>query len=97
MTLGERAVNWSKALVTIWPIILMLIGGTVYGNVESVRTWIHGPDEIAPVQQTYSEAFDKINKKFAEQDQEIKKLKSRDFSDQQKIQKQIDHIRELVQ
>ena len=39
---GERAHNWAQALVTLWPVILALLGGAVYGNSEAVRNFIHG-------------------------------------------------------
>jgi hypothetical protein len=42
VTAGERAHNWAQALGTLWPIILALVGGTVYGNSETVRNLIHG-------------------------------------------------------
>lgn len=48
ITPGERANHWAKALVTVWPIILVLAGGTVYGNSEKVRGWIHGPEVKTP-------------------------------------------------
>jgi hypothetical protein len=48
ITPGERAHNWSQALVTLWPIILALLGGAVYGNSETVRNWIHGA-QLEPV------------------------------------------------
>jgi len=41
ITMGERAKNWSSALITVWPIILVLVGGTAY-NSEKVRSFISG-------------------------------------------------------
>ena len=93
---GERIKNWMEALAAVWPIVLFLLGGAVYGNSDTVRAWIHGPDEIAPVEQSYNEVFNKINQKFLEQDERMDKLEKRDSVDQYKLQKQIDEIQELV-
>jgi hypothetical protein len=97
---GERAHNWAQALVTLWPVLLALMGGAVYGNSETVRNWIHGADDIVPSEAGFNEqvihAIEKINDKLAEQDALIGKLKSRDYSDQKKLQTQIDDIKKLV-
>ena len=100
LTPGERAKHWAEAAMTMWPVILFLLGGTVYGQSETVRNWIHGADDIVPSEAGFNEqvihAIEKINEKLSEQDAEMKKLKSRDYTDQQKLQKQIDAITKLV-
>ena len=93
---GERAHNWAQALVTLWPILLALVGGTVYGNSETVRSWIHGADDIVPSEAGFNEqvihAIEQINLKLDEQDARMDKLQKRDSSDQYKLQSQINKL-----
>ena len=42
LTPGERFLNWVDGVVKLWPIVLPLIGGTVYGNVPMVKETVNG-------------------------------------------------------
>ena len=77
-------------------LILILGTGTIYGNSDTVKEWFHNPDDIAPVNQTYSEAFEKINEKFKSVDAELKKLKNRDYANDQKVMTEIGKLKKLV-
>ncbi|MDX1341259.1 MAG: hypothetical protein R3227_02870 [Reinekea sp.] len=48
---GERAQNWAKAIVTIWPIFIPLLGWGAY-NVPAVKEALHGtpPPTVEDIQ-----------------------------------------------
>jgi hypothetical protein len=76
MTPGERMKNWAEALMTLWPIILFLIGAGAYGNSETVKRWVHGPDDVVPTEMTENEHNGAINAKFQELEEAIAALKA---------------------
>jgi hypothetical protein len=94
---GERAINWAKAVAIIIPLFGV---GVFAGNTDVFHNWVKGADDIVPSEAGFNEqvihAIEKINDKLAEQDALIGKLKSRDYSDQKKLQTQIDDIKKLV-
>jgi hypothetical protein len=101
---SERVHNWVSSLVAIWPLILALVGGTVYGNSESVRTWIHGADDIVPSEQGFNEqvihAIEKINEKLAELESEIARAnansRARDTKNHDSLKADLVEIQRLV-
>lgn len=99
-TPGERVEKWlsnAKIALALW---LTIAGGVAYTASPALKTWIHGADDIVPSEAGFNEqvihAIEKINEKLDEQDATMKKLQSRDYTDQQKLQKQINAINELV-
>jgi len=107
MTPGERAKNWMQALMTVWPIILFLIGGTVYGNSEKVRQFIHGeplPEIIGEIDQPISQdihpevrqKLESIINKLAEQDKSLKQLNNLSQQDDSKLSERVKVIEALV-
>lgn len=99
-TPGERVEKWlsnAKIALALW---LALGGGIAYTASPAVKKWVHGADDIVPTEAGFNEqvihAIEVINNKLAEQEAQMKKLKSRDYTDQQKLQSQIDAINELV-
>ena len=48
MTAGERAKNWAAALVTLWPIIVVLLGTTGFLNREAIHKFVGG-EETLPI------------------------------------------------
>ena len=99
-TPGERVGRWLSNIKIVIALWLSLGGALAYGTNDSVRNWIHGADDIVPSEEGFNQqviyAIEEINKKLTEQETKIKNLKSRDYTDQEKIQKQIDKINELV-
>ena len=49
LTPGERFRNWVDGVVKIWPIVLPLLGGTVWGNSETVRNTVKNWTGLAEV------------------------------------------------
>jgi tRNA(Ser,Leu) C12 N-acetylase TAN1 len=94
MTPGERMKNWAEALMTLWPIILFLIGAGAYGNSETVKQWIHGPDDVVPVEMTDNEHNTKINAKFSEIEERIEKLEAESERDDGGLQSQINKLKQ---
>jgi len=48
LTPGERFKNWCGGVVQIWPLIIPLLGGAVWGNSETVRNFVKG-EQLEPV------------------------------------------------
>lgn len=89
---GERAVNWAKALAVLCSALVALLG---YTNKEHIANWI-GPNDVVATSTDANDRNEKINAKFKEQDARMDKLEKRDISDQQKLQRQIDSLKKLV-
>lgn len=107
-TPGERVKNWCEAGVAIWPILVFFIGGTVYGNSETVRDFIHGDKEIdaigdvrAPtdedMDQQQNRAINEIIEKLKKHDAQIANARRASTGDDEKQNARLTKIEELVQ
>lgn len=87
--------------MTLWPIVLFLIGGTVYGNSETIKRWVHGPDDVVPVEIDQHEYNSKINAKFLELEESIAELKEElakvDDTNRSRLQSQINSNKKEIE
>jgi hypothetical protein len=58
------------------PLIITLLGGTLYGNSATVKQWVHGPDDVVPTEMTENDHNAAINAKFQELEEAIAALKA---------------------
>jgi hypothetical protein len=58
------------------PLIITLLGGTLYGNSATVKRWVHGPGDIVPTEMTENDHNAAINAKFQEIEKAIEALKA---------------------
>ncbi len=107
LTAGERAINWSKALMTSWPIILFLIGGTAY-NAPAVKKLVHGapPPTVEDVQppekpEYYRKSIEDIITKIKQIQTDVDAVKShsdvKDRNNYRALQKDIQELRSQVE
>lgn len=96
MTPGERVHTWIDAIVKIWPLLIPLLAGTVWGNSEAVRNFVKG-EQLTPVDGIHQPSegnFEaQVRTSIADIVGELKKQSARDA----RIEAEIRQIRELVQ
>jgi hypothetical protein len=63
---GERAQNWATALVTLWPVIVALIGLLGYTNRDHIRNMLTEADGKTEIDAT-GPTFEAQVKKFSEE------------------------------
>lgn len=75
LTPGERAVNWAKAAVTAWPIVLPLLAALGWTNKDHIQSWViteaDGQTEVLPGGQTFEEMVAKFTTEIAARVDEI--------------------------
>jgi len=107
ITPGERAGNWAQALMTLWPLIIALVGAGAYGNSETIKHWVHGeplpetPGEISPLMgdEIHPEVRAKIESilnKLEEQDTRFNRIESKSRRDDHQLSDRVNIIEGLV-
>lgn len=108
---ARRAEAWRGIIGDIrimLPILVTLLGGTVYGNSEAVRTFIHGDQQIdavedvraptdASMDEQQNRAINEIIEKLKKHDADILAAKQHGRGDDAQQNKRLDAIEELVQ
>ena len=101
LPISERVHNWVQSAAALWPILIALLGGAVYGNSDTVKRWVHGPDDVVPVEVDQHELNSKINAKFLEIEGNIEKLEAEyermDERNRAKLQSQINANRKDIE
>ena len=96
LTPGERFHNWVDGAVKLWPLIIPLLGASVYGNSETVRNFVKG-EQLTPVdgihQPSEGDFEAQVRTSIADIVGELKKQSARDA----RLEAEIRQIRELVQ
>ena len=99
ISFSERVHNWVSSLVAIWPIVLALLGGTIYGNSETVRSFVHGKvdvpaGELADVEEgsDYAIAIRAINAKLLEHDEQLKAINARRVSGDSALEARVEQL-----
>ena len=91
LTPGERFKNWCAGVVHIWPIVLPLLMGTVYGNSETVQGLVHGTsiDPVDGIHQPAEGNFqNQVRASISDIVAELKRLKANDVKLQSGLQTQ---------
>lgn len=102
---SERVHNWVQSAVALWPIIIALVGGTVYGNSETVKRWVHGADDIIPSEENFNQqvihAIEQINGKLNELQEGQARLEAESKKDdstvRSRLQSQINANKEQIE
>lgn len=91
LTPGERFQNWVDGAVKIWPIILPLLAGTVWGNSETVRNFVTGKtlDPVDGIHQPANGDFEQqVRDSISDIVKELKRQKAKDTQLQSQLQSQ---------
>ncbi len=103
LTPGERFLNWCKGAVMVWPIIVPLLGGAIYGNSQTVKDIIHGPQlpdgELADleVNDTQAVIINAINNKLKKHDAALASLKKLSEQGDTNLEQRVLKLESLVQ
>lgn len=103
-----RAMNYAKALVTAWPVVLGLVGLLGYTNADEIKQFYQkveieeadGQTEVASGGMTFEESVEKFTKETRKEIEEIKataerirtQLAGTDSSNYTKLQEQLKAI-----
>jgi hypothetical protein len=92
LTPGERFKNWCAGVVQIWPIVLPLLAGTVYGNSATIQSLVHGKPleqvEDAPAEIVSGGLEEQVNVAIRNVNLKLQELKERDAALSKQISSQ---------
>ena len=104
---GERAKNWAGAAVTLWPILVFLLGLLGYTNADKITALAQPDGNTEIVNQNFEEQVQKFSqetvKRFEAQQKQIQqankrisRLEDKAAHDDSGLQSQINANRELI-